>query len=269
MIVDTHCHLNFDIFQQDLDEVLARAKVAGVGRIVIPATDLYSSREIVEFCDRDISFFGAVGIHPNEAGDFKRDDIKFLRELIQNENIVAIGEIGLDKYHHDVAFSQQVIAFEAQLELAAELKIPVIIHNREADMEMVKILKNWVSQYGIEKNNDQPAGIMHAFSSSQEIAQIFCDMGFFLGFAGPVTYKNAVEKREVLSVVDKNRIVIETDAPFLSPVPHRGKRNEPSFTTLIVDEISRVWDISPAEVEEITTRNAFRIFKWTNLNLTT
>ncbi len=269
MIVDTHCHLNFDIFQQDLIEVLNRAKVAGVGAIVIPATDLSSSREIVDFCQSDPFLFGAVGIHPNEALNFQQKDIDFLRQLAGNEKIVAIGEIGLDKYHHDVELPQQINAFEAQLELAEELNLPVIIHNREADSEMVKILTKWIEKKERKPSLTDPVGIMHAFSSPQEIAQCFYELGFSLGIAGPVTYKNAMDKREVLRVIDRERIVVETDAPFLSPVPFRGKRNEPAYTSHIVDEISRVWGISSAEVEEITTRNAFRIFKWTNLTQTT
>jgi len=268
VIVDTHCHLNFDIFHQDLEEVLNRAKAAGVGPIVIPATDLTTSREIVPICQNNPILYGAVGIHPNEAMDFRQKDIDLLRDLAGNDKIVAIGEIGLDKYHQDVELSQQIIAFEAQLELAEELNLPVLIHNREADDEVVRILKKWMAKKRGTTSSDNPVGIMHAFSSSRELAHCFCELGFCLGIAGPITYRNSIEKRELLREIDREKIVVETDSPFLSPVPFRGKRNEPAYTTHIVDEISRVWDITSIEVEEITTRNAFRIFKWTNLNQT-
>jgi TatD DNase family protein len=266
VIIDTHCHLNFDSFKGDLDDVLSRARSVGVERIVVPAIDLKTSIEVIEFSQRIPEVFAAIGIHPNEAANFSLKDIDKLHDLSQNEKIVAIGEIGLDKYHQDVPLKQQILAFEAQLELANVLKLPVLVHNREADMEIGNILSKRINHsIDIEKSG-RNAGIMHAFSSSEDFAAFVIDLGFAIGAAGPITFKNAEERRKPFSVNNKDYTVLETDAPFLSPQPHRGKRNEPAFTILIAKELARIWDLSLSDVLEITTKNAARIFQWTNLN---
>jgi TatD DNase family protein len=174
--------------------------------------------------------------------------------------VIAIGEIGLDKYHDDVELPVQICAFEAQLDLAHSVGLPVLIHNREADLEMESILRHWYLD-----QVQQKTGILHAFSSSLEFAKSAVEMGFFLGFGGPITYKNADSKREVISEISRDRIVLETDAPFLSPQPRRGKRNEPAFTVFIAEEIARIWETSLDVVTKTTTQNAARIFQWNNL----
>lgn len=260
MIIDTHCHLNFNFFHDDLPDVLARARDCGVGRIVVPATDIPSSEEAIELSHQYPEIFAAVGIHPNDAAGFSSKDIDRLHELALDPKVVAIGEIGLDKYHDDVDLAVQMTAFESQLELARILNLPVLIHNREADLETETILNRWFKETAHSRK-----GILHAFSSSLEFAKSAVEMGFYLGFGGPVTYKNAESKRQVIREIQRDRIVLETDAPFLSPQPKRGKRNEPAFTVFIAEEIARIWDTSLDMVTEITTQNAARIFQWNNL----
>ena len=260
MIIDTHCHLNFNLFQNDLPDVLSRARESGIGRIIVPATDIASSYEAIELSHKFDEVYAAVGIHPNDAAGFIPADIERLHELALDPRVVAIGEIGLDNYHNDVDQSVQMAAFEAQLDLARSISLPVLIHNREADEEMKSTLQKW---YGSETNT--PPGILHAFSSSLDFARFAVDTGFYLGFGGPITYKNAGSKKEVLAEIRRDRVVLETDAPFLSPQPKRGRRNEPSFTVFIAEEIANIWKTSFTEVTEITTQNAARIFRWNNL----
>jgi TatD DNase family protein len=260
VIIDTHCHLNFNLFHDDLSDVLARARECGVGRIIVPATDIASSQEAIELGHKYPEIYAAVGIHPNDAAGFSLRDIDRLHDLASDPRVIAIGEIGLDKYHDDVDLPVQICAFEAQLELARSISLPVLIHNREADLEMDSILHHWFHDQVPEKT-----GILHAFSSSVEFARSSVEMGFYLGFGGPITYKNAGSKPQVLREIHKDRIVLETDAPFLSPQQKRGKRNEPAFTVFVAEEIARIWETSLDVVKEITTQNAARIFQWNNL----
>ncbi len=260
MIIDTHCHLNFNLFQDDLPDVLSRARDCGIGRIVVPATDLASSHEAIELSHKYPEIFAAVGIHPNDASGFTLTDVDKLHELALDPRVVAIGEIGLDNYHDDVEMPVQMAAFEAQLDLARSSNLPVLIHNREADKEMKASLQKWY-----EGLTNTRTGILHAFSSPLEFARFAVDTGFFLGFGGPVTYKNSGSKKEVISEIRRDRVVLETDSPFLSPQPKRGRRNEPSFTVFIAEEIADIWKTSFSDVAEITTQNAARIFQWNNL----
>jgi TatD DNase family protein len=261
VIVDTHCHLNFNLFHDDLLDVLARARDCGVVRIIIPAIDVASSLEAIELSHKYSEIYAAVGIHPNDASGFTLRDIDKLHDLTSDPRVIAIGEIGLDKYHDDVELAVQIAAFEAQLDLARSVHLPVLVHNREADEEMGNVLVKWFSNKA-----DKDAGILHAFSSSLDFARDAVAMGFSLGFGGPVTYKSAESKRQVLREINHERVVIETDAPFLSPQPKRGKRNEPAFTVFIAEEIARIWTTTIDEVMELTTQNAARIFQWNNMN---
>ncbi|NMB58346.1 MAG: TatD family hydrolase [Chloroflexi bacterium] len=260
MIIDTHCHLNFNLFQDDLPEVLSRARDCGVGRIVVPATDLASSHQAIELSHKYPEVYAAVGIHPNDCDRFTIADVDKLQELALDPQVVAIGEIGLDKYHDDVDLPVQQTAFEAQLDLALSLNLPVLLHNREADEEMKSTLQRWYDG----KTNSR-TGILHAFSSPIEFAWFAINLGFYLGFGGPITYKNSGSKKEIISEIRRDRVVLETDAPFLSPQTKRGKRNEPSFTVFIAEEVANIWKTSFTEVAEITTQNAARIFQWNNL----
>jgi TatD DNase family protein len=267
VIVDTHCHLNFNFYKEDLSDVLYRAKEAGIGRMVVPAIDLETSREVIDL-SRDFSeIYAAVGVHPNEAKHFSPENIDTLRILAAGEKVVAIGEIGLDNYHKDVPIEKQIQVFNAQLQLAAELSLPVLIHNREADCEIEKCLTDWKSI--LEAMNSpllNNSGILHAFSSDLDFAKKGITLGFQIGAAGPLTFRNASERQFTFQNLPLEKVIIETDSPFLSPHPFRGKRNEPANCVLIVKKLAELWHLSEEEVAKITTNNASRIFRWIELN---
>lgn len=266
MIVDTHCHLNFNSFKEDLPEVLQKAREAGIGRIIVPAIDIETSREVIALSRKFPEIFAAIGIHPNEVDHFSPNDINILRIMAGEEKVVAIGEIGLDNYHKDVAIEEQVHAFKAQLHLAGELCLPVLIHNREADQEISECLTEWINELvAVNSPLVETPGILHAFSSGLLLAEKAISLGFHIGAAGPVTFRNAVERQNVFQNLPPEKVVIETDAPFLTPHPFRGKRNEPSYCVLIVRRLAELWQISEEKVEETTTNNASRIFRWKEL----
>jgi len=262
-VIDTHCHLNFDSFDGDRPEVIARASAAGVTRIIIPAVDRHTSEEATALADSSPNIYAAVGIHPNSTANFADSDIEWIDALAnqrqRGKRIVSIGEIGLDYYWKDSPKPVQRRAFEAQLELAARLELPVIIHNREASDDVINILESWAN--GLASPLKERPGVMHSFSAPMHIAERAVKAGFYLGFTGPITYKNADELRRIAAWIPLERILTETDAPFLTPTPHRGKRNEPSYIPLVVDRLASLRGMSSDEMAAITTANAERLFK--------
>ncbi len=261
-LVDTHCHINFDSYDEDRDAVLARAANVGVTKIINPAIDMPTSRVIVEMTEQHDGLYAAVGIHPNSSDDFADSMVDELVVLAKKPHVVAIGEIGLD-YHWDKSpKEQQFRAFETQLALAAQLELPVIIHNREASEDVMAILERWVTALP-DTLKDRP-GVLHSFSGPAEIAERALACGFYLGFTGPITYKNADSLRHIAAQVPLNRMVVETDGPFLTPVPYRGKRNEPAYIPYMVERLAPLRQISVEEMGNATTENAARLFKLTD-----
>ena len=234
--------------------MIARAKAAGVTRMILPATDLQNSETILALSEKFDGLYAAVGIHPNSTADFRSRDLSKIYELAAHKNVVAIGEIGVD-YHWDKSPKEkQHAAFAAQMEIAVFEKLPVIIHNREASEDIIKLM---AASDLVGRDN---AGVMHSFSAEYETAKKALDMGFYLGFTGPVTYKNAQSLREIVAKVPLDRILVETDAPFLAPQTKRRKRNEPAFVVEIVDRIAAIHGKTLDEIAEITTANAIRLF---------
>lgn len=260
-LVDTHCHLNFESYDTDRTGVLKRAHEAGVTTVIIPAIDLETSRQIPDLCVSHDGLYAAVGIHPNSTADFEASHIEMLQEIAVHKSVISIGEIGLD-YHWDKSpKSQQFRAFEAQLALAAKLQLPVIIHNREATEDTLAILAAWVGSLPEPLKNR--AGVLHSFSGDLAAAERAIALGFYLGFTGPITYKNAEETRRIAAAVPVDRLLVETDGPFLTPIPHRGKRNEPSYIPLIIERLAAVRQISSEVLAAVTTANAFQLFQLT------
>jgi TatD DNase family protein len=259
-LFDTHVHLNFAAYAGDLTAVLARAEEAGITRMLIPATDLTTSREAIALAQRYDGVYAAVGVHPNSTAAFVPDDIAAIRTLALSDraNIRAIGEIGLDYYWDDSPRSQQIPALEAQLALAAELELPVIIHNREASDDVIPILETWAQ--ALPQALAGRAGVLHSFSAPRQTAERALEAGFYLGFTGPLTYKNSDSLRSIASIAPRDRVVVETDGPFLSPAPHRGKRNEPAYVRLVAERLAALWSLSLDETAHITTDNATRLF---------
>lgn len=257
-MIDTHCHINFESYDEDRAEVLSRAKAAGVTRVIVPAIDLESSREIADLCAAQGGVFGAVGIHPNSTANFDETMLDEIEALAQRPGIVAIGEIGLDYYRDRSPKAMQKRAFEAQLALAARLELPVIIHNREASDDVLDILEAWASD--LPPALKARPGVLHSFSAPQQAAERALAAGFYLGFTGPITYKNADDLRHIAAHVPRERLLVETDGPFLTPHPYRGKRNEPAYIPIIVERLAALHLTTRDEMAQQTTANAERLF---------
>ena len=261
--VDTHCHLDFYSFDNDREAVLERAWMTGLTRLLNPGIDLASSKAAISLSDRHQQVFAGVGIHPNDAHRWGDELLSELRQLASHPKVVAIGEIGLDYYHDDVPHDVQHRAFVEQLELAAEYDLPVVIHNREASDDLLRILSIWVQQLENKINTKmQPLGVLHSFSGDLELARQAIAMGFLIGFSGPLTYHNASNLRHVAANIPVEAVLIETDAPFLTPHPHRGKRNEPANVRLVVEKLAELHSQPVEEIACMTYKNAEHIFKW-------
>jgi TatD DNase family protein len=270
---DTHCHLNFAQFDSDRDLAIRRALEAGLGRILVPGIDLTSSINSVALADHHARIFAAVGLHPNEVRAAPLSMIEEIGRLASLPKVVAIGEIGLDYFWttDEAARRLQRDGLQAQLDLASRANLPVILHMREADdlpagqctNDLLAILRDWISGLQLASNAlaERP-GVLHSFSGTHDAAFAAMGMGFFLGVTGPVTYRNRAERRELVAALPLNRILIETDAPFLAPEPHRGRRNEPAFVTHIADKIAQIQSRSLPEVASTTFANASRLFAW-------
>lgn len=261
-MIDTHIHLNFDAYDEDRGAVLARAVAAGVTRCINPGVNVDTSRAAVDLAAKyDGVVYAAVGYHPNDTAGFEKSRLEPIRELASSQGVVSIGEIGLDYYWDKSPKDDQVAAFEAQLELAAELGLPVIIHNRESSEDVVRILEAWAG--GLSGPLRDAPGVLHSVSAPPELVERAISAGFYIGFTGPITYKNADQTRRIAADAPLNRILVETDGPFLTPIPHRGKRNEPAYIPLIVERLASVKQMTPAQIAEATTANAVRLFRLT------
>lgn len=259
IFIDTHCHLNFDSFDANRDEIIQKAMDAGVTRIIIPAVDLETSQQALDLSSAHDNIFAAVGVHPNSTADFDTSTLDAVRQLAHENAVVAIGEIGLDYYWDKSPKASQKTAFEAQLNLAKELELPVIIHNREAHDDVITILEQWAKD--LPPSLKDKAGVLHSFSAPQEIAERALAIGFYLGFTGPITFKNADDLRRTARTIPLDKVLVETDAPFLTPHPHRGKRpNKPEYIPFIADRLAGLHNISIEEIAQRTTQNACRLF---------
>jgi TatD DNase family protein len=253
VLTDTHCHLDLEQFDRDRDEVVERARQAGVGRILVPATDLASSRRAIALAERYSEVRAAVGVYPNEAADFSAESLAELRDLAQHPKVDAIGEIGLDLHWRTVPLDIQRQAFRAQLELAAEIGRPVIIHDREAHAEVMAALRA-VPQTG--------GTVLHSFSGDAEMAHEAEAAGWCLGVDGPLTYKKNDALRAIFAAAPLDRILIETDAPYLTPQARRGSRNEPAFVAFVAERLAEVRRVGLEQIAAATTANAARLFGW-------
>ena len=246
-LIDTHAHLEWRDFDEDRREVIKRAVDRGVKNIVDVGYSLESSLKALELAHSNPGIYAAVGIHPHEASAVTPDALESLARLSSDPKVVAIGEIGLDYYRNLSPRGVQVSAFKAQLELASTLDLPVIIHCREAYGDLIKMLREYKAEV---------EGIMHCFSGSYETAKQCMALGFYLSFAGPVTYPNAKRLERIVYKLPMERLLIETDSPWLAPQPVRGKRNEPSYIVYIAERIAEIKDAEIRDVADSTTRNA-------------
>ncbi|TAH56717.1 MAG: TatD family deoxyribonuclease [Bacillota bacterium] len=254
MFFDTHCHLNDRRYENDIEGYVERAKKAGVNYLLIVAWDVKSSKKAIKIAERFNNVYAAVGIHPVDAVKTPKSDLKELEKLLTHPKVIALGEIGLD-YHWIKDEKERAIEhdfFVMQIELANKYRKPVLIHMRDATNDTYEVLKNNTPKY---------QGIMHSYSGSKEMALRFMDLGMYISLGGPVTFLNAHEPKEVASVVSEERLLLETDAPYLTPHPYRGKLNESANIPLIAEAIATIRNVSVEKVGEFTTKNAKTLFK--------
>ncbi|WP_223703294.1 TatD family hydrolase [Sutcliffiella deserti] len=252
MLFDTHVHLNADQYEDDLQEVIDRAQQEKVTNMVVVGFDRKTIKRAMELVEQYDFIYAAVGWHPVDAIDMKEEDLEWIEQLAQHDKVVAIGEMGLD-YHWDKSPKEiQKEVFRKQIRLAKKVKLPIVIHNRDATADVVEILK--------EEDAKEVGGIMHCYTGSIEVAQECMEMNFYLSFGGPVTFKNAKKPKEVVKEIPMDRLLIETDCPYLTPHPYRGKRNEPSYVRFVAEQIAELREMSVEEVAEKTTANAKKLF---------
>ncbi len=256
MLIDTHLHLDFHQYDDDRVQVIERALEAGVSQMITIGTSLATSQRAIELSDQFESVWATVGIHPNSASEWNDEAEVILRELAQHTKVVAIGEIGLDYYWDRVAPAVQQQAFDEQLALAADLGLPVVIHDREAHEDVMNSLRCWVKTL----QADAPRGVLHFFSGDIEMAEEAIQLGFYLGTDGPVTFKKAYDLQHVVAALPLDRLLIETDAPFLAPHPRRGKRNEPAYVSYVAQKVAELKHLTLEEVAKKTTANARSLF---------
>ncbi len=265
-LTDTHCHLYFDRYDKDRDAVLARAWEAGVERILVPGIDTASSAAAIALAEAYPQVYAAVGVHPNSATTWDSQTIDTLTQLAAHPKVVAIGEIGLDYYRDRAPRSLQKRVFREQIELAGQVDLPIIIHTRNASLKDRACFADIVEI--IEEMRDdldaQRPGVFHSFLESEPEAQYALDLGFYIGITGPVTFKNAAELRNVVAVAPLDKLLIETDGPFLTPHPYRGKRNEPANVYYVSEKIAQLRGESPRSIAQATGENAAKLFQWRN-----
>lgn len=262
-LIDTHCHLDFVAYEEDLEEVLNRSRDFGVYRVINPAIDLESSEKIISLAASYDMVFAAVGIHPNSATIWESTSLQKIRALAKHPKVVAVGEIGLDYYRDYAPRDLQKEIFIEQLALAAELGLPVIIHNRDATEDLLSILKEYIQHLKIKLPalSTRP-GVLHSFSGDTNAALEAVDLNFFIGITGPITFKNAVELQRVVARISSDKLLVETDSPFLTPHPNRGKRNEPGFVHYVAEKIAELKSMTLDQIASITTNNAEYLFGW-------
>lgn len=253
MLFDTHTHVNVEQFNEDVDEVIKRALDYGVERMSVIGFDYPTIKRALELSDRYECIYPTIGWHPTEAGNYNDEVEAYLKELYTTrDDIVAVGETGLDYHWMEDPKEVQFEAFCRQIKLAKEVNLPITIHNRESTKDVYRILQ--------EEGLPEAGCIMHSFGVSTKWLKKFVNLGTMISISGVVTFKNAPEVREIAKEVPLDRLLIETDAPYLSPEPNRGKRNEPSYVRFVAEEIAKVKEMSVEEIAEITTANANRFF---------
>lgn len=252
MFIDTHAHLFFPNYNDDLDEVIQNAVKAGLSYLIVPGTNLETSQQAIDLTDKFEMIYAAVGIHPHDTAGWKDDWLDQISELTNHQKVVAIGEIGLDYYYDFSPKEKQIQAFESQINLAVEKKLPIIIHNRESNEDVMNIIRRY-------KGTSLKAQF-HCFAGSIKDARELVEMNHFISFPGNITYNKADNLRNVLKRVELENLLLETDSPFMTPAPYRGKRNEPAYLPLIAEKIAEVHNLRIEDVARTTNYNVFKLF---------
>jgi TatD DNase family protein len=253
MLFDTHTHLNDQAFEEDREQVIRRAQEEGVSLLVNIGFNRETIPQTLKLAESYDFIYAAVGWHPHDAGDMKEEDLQWIEELSKHPKVVAIGEMGLDYYWDNAPRDVQKDVFRQQIALAKRVKKPIIIHDRDAHRDVVDILR--------EEGADEVGGIMHCFGGSYDIAKECLDLNFYISFGGPLTFKNAKKPKEVAKKIPLDRLLIETDSPYLTPHPYRGKRNESSYVRYVAESLAEIKELSYEEICRITMDNGKRLFK--------
>jgi TatD DNase family protein len=263
IIIDTHAHLDMPEFDSDRDIVIGRAKEAGVAGIITVGIDIKSCRQAIALAEQHPQVWVAVGIHPQETKGVTTEDVNKLEYLAQNPKVVAIGELGLDFYRNHSPRQDQINVLMLQLDLARKLSLPVIIHCRQAQAEMLPILQKWTESFQLPE--EKARGVLHCFSGDLEVAEKYMEMGFNISLGAYIGYPSSTKLRETLKNIPLDRIVIETDCPFLPPQKYRGQRNEPVYTLITASVLAEIRQLPIEEIARQTTKNAIRLFSLTGI----
>ncbi len=262
-LADTHCHLYLRQYEEDLPAVLDRAWEQGLTRILVPGIDLDTSRQAVELADRHANLFAAIGVHPNDALSWNDNTLAALREMASHPKVVAIGEIGLDYYREYAPHPLQQQILRRQLDLAAELGLPVSIHTRQSLEDLWGILRDWQEALCQEGNRlSSHPGVLHSYEGDLETAKEAIDHHFAIGVSGPVTFKNAPDRQRLVENLPLECLLLETDGPYLTPHPNRGKRNEPAYIAIIAEKVAELHNLPVSSIGVSTTQNADQLFNW-------
>ena len=253
VLVDSHCHLDFDVFDDDRDDTLRRARDAGIGTIVTICTKLSRFNDILALAAADENIWCSVGTHPHHVDEEPKLIVEDIINQTADPNVIGIGETGLDFYYDNSSREAQRESFRRHIAASRDTQLPLIVHSRDADEDMANILEEEMGQGTFP-------GVLHCFSSSAELAQRALHIGFYISFSGIITFKNADSLRDIARNVPTNRILVETDAPFLSPIPNRGRRNEPSFITHTAAKVAELKNQSFDQLSRHSTENFFQLF---------
>ena len=255
MFIDTHTHLQFESYDEDREEVIQRAIKNGIDAMITIGTDIKSSGNALDLAQKFAVVYASVGIHPNDCMDASDADLEEVEKMAQTEKAIAVGEIGLDYYRQDTSKEKQQEVLRKQIRLARKLGLPVIIHNRDAHEDIYRVLK--------EEKAEEISGVFHSFSGDIQFLESILALNYHISFTGPVTFKNT-NYNKLIECVPLEQLLLETDSPFLAPVPFRGKRNEPSYVRYIAEKISQVKGTTVENLAEITSDNAKNLFQLSN-----
>jgi TatD DNase family protein len=253
MLIDSHAHLEMPEFKKDLEAVIQRAKESGVEYIFTVGTEKRDWKRALEIANSHPSIYAILGVHPHNAKEIDDQTYPMLKELCRNEKVKAFGEIGLDFFRNLSPRDIQLKRFQEQIGLAKELRLPIVVHDREAHQETMEILKS--------EKAEECSGIIHCFSGNYEMAKVCIEMGFYISIPGSITFKNTEGFREIVKKIPLESLLVETDAPFLTPEPFRGKRNEPSYIQYTAQKVAEIKKVSLEKLAEVTTTNALRVYK--------
>ena len=253
MLVDSHCHLNMSEFSNDLEDVISKAKNNNIGGFLTICTQLKELKELKSISKKHQNIWYSGGVHPNNIKEYIDNKLNIITEYANDKNFVAIGETGLDYYYENPKIEIQKNSFIKHINMARELGLPIIVHTRDADKDTIDILKT-------EYKKGEFKGVIHCFSASEELAMEALDINFYISVSGIVTFKNAENIRQTIKKVPLDKLLVETDAPYLAPVPKRGKRNEPAFVRYTAEYLSELKNVSIQKLSEQTTKNFLKLF---------